>query len=56
MLWGGKTYRTVRAWSSIGAPEIRPAGTTFSSLPSWTFLGTGVKVLCVEKTDKRQLV
>jgi hypothetical protein len=42
---GTETYRTVLAWSSIGAPEIRPAGSTFSSLPFWTCFGTGVKVL-----------
>ena len=44
-LRGTGTHRTVRACSSIGAPETRPAGTRFSSLPSWTCLGTGVKVL-----------
>jgi hypothetical protein len=42
---GIETYRTVLACSSIGAPEIKPAGSRFSSLPFWTFFGTGVKVL-----------
>jgi len=40
-------YRTVLAWSSIGAPERTAAGRTSpSSLPFMTRLGTGVKVLC----------
>jgi hypothetical protein len=43
---GGQTYRTVRASSSIGAPERTAAGrTSVSSLPFITRLGTGEKVL-----------
>ena len=38
-------YRTVRAWISIGAPEMTAAERMPSSLPSWTYLGTGVKLL-----------
>lgn len=40
------TYRTVRASSSIGAPERTAAGSTsVSSLPFMTLFGTGEKVL-----------
>jgi len=39
-------YRTVRAWSSIGAPERTAAGKTSpSSLPFMTLLGIGVNSL-----------
>jgi hypothetical protein len=41
-----RMYRTVRAWSSIGAPERTAAGrTSVSSLPFMTLFGTGENVL-----------
>ena len=48
--WEGEgqswTYRTVRAWSSIGAPEIMAAGVVSpGSLPSITRVGIGEKEL-----------
>lgn len=43
------TDRTVRPWSSMGAPEMVAAGRT-SSVPSCTRLGTGVYVLHIVST------
>ena len=43
------SYRTVLACISIGAPDSTAAGRMPSSLPSWTCLGTGVKVLQDQK-------
>src|SRR3954464_2526942 len=43
---GERAYRTVRASSSIGAPEMTAAGrTSVSSLPFMTLFGIGEKVL-----------
>lgn len=36
----------------MGAPEITAAGRMSSSLPSWTFLGTGVYVLFTQSAPQ----
>ena len=51
------TYRTVRACSSMGAPERTAAGRTSpSSLPSITRFGTGVKVLGIPSQQTSSLL
>jgi hypothetical protein len=56
-VWSGRTYRTVRASSSIGAPDRTAAGrTSVSSLPFITRLGTGEKVLFATPISVRAII
>lgn len=51
---GSEAYRTVRAWRSVGAPEMTAAGVVSpGSLPSMTRMGTGEKALCRDMSMRR---